>query len=128
MFPIVSVDIRPLELRNIDGETMAPARELGVGFEEAREPCTQIPKRPGRGRVLIEICKDKWVKTLGAEQGIKGWEVLGYRANQTEPILAIVDLKALEGGEPVVGTYVASRDRPDRRAVIGGIPHLEVGS
>jgi hypothetical protein len=126
MFPIVSVDIRPLELRNIDGETMASARELRVRLEKAREPRTQIPERPGRGRVLIKISKDQRVEALGAEQGIEGWEVLRYCANQTEPILAIVDFKALERGEPVVGTDVGSGNRPDRRPILGGVPHPKV--
>jgi hypothetical protein len=111
MFPIVSVDIRPLELRNIDGETMASARELRVRLEKAREPRTQIPERPGRGRVLIKISKDQRVEALGAEQGIEGWEVLGYRADQPEPILAVVDLKTLERGESIVGTDITCCDR-----------------
>ena len=71
MLPIKRIDIRQLQVCNVDRQAMAATAELGMGVQERREFRTQIAQGP-RGRwVLTKIGEDQSIKSLRPKYGVQ---------------------------------------------------------
>src|ERR1700721_3389881 len=86
---------------------VASATELGMCFQELRQPGSQVPQGPGGRRIPVKVGKDECVEALCSNDSVERWKIFRHHTNQTEPILAVVDLKPFKGGEPGIGADVA---------------------
>ncbi len=77
--------------------------ESGILFEEGNEVCADVAEVPGLGAAGLEIGDGEAVEFAFAEDGAEAAEIFGEGPEQSPPVLLVVDLEALEGGEAVVG-------------------------
>ena len=75
-----------------------------------------------------EIGDGKRFKGGGADDGLEGGAVFSECSEDAEPVLAVVDFEALEGGETAVGGDEGGGDRGHGASVGGGGAHLLAGS
>ena len=120
-------DEGPLDAGDIDGETVAAAGELGVGGEPLGQMRAEIAECERTAGMRGEIGDGQLLKGACAEDGAEGGEVLSQRAEYAEPILAVVDLEAFEGGEAAVGGDEGRGEVGSGAAIGGAGAHLLIG-
>src|SRR5260370_33030217 len=100
LLAVEGLDIRPLQFCDVNGKTMASATELGMCFQELRQPGSQVPPGPRGRRTPVKVGKDECVEAFCSNDGVERWKIFRHYTPQTQPLPATVPLQPSKGGEP----------------------------
>lgn len=105
----------PFDPGYVQSEIAFRVSQHGVSREERDKFGADVPEVPGMGTASFEVRYGEMVEFAFAKDGAEAAKILSECAEETPPILLIVNLESLEGSETVVGFDEAIGDRGGHR-------------
>jgi len=116
-------DLGPFEANHVDSELVTACSVARVFAEPGYEAGAEVAHGEGTRGAVGEVVLGEPIKTTITENRAQAGEIVGEGVEDAEPVLAIVDFEALEGGEAVVGLDDFAGDVGERPAIWSNATH-----